>query len=1009
VVQAAALRGAGLPLEAGRLSLFGQVDLRTGPPRFDGVVGLSDGVAGGYPVSGGVALAFDGSTARVRSGVAAFGDTYGSFSGAVDAIGTPGMAYDLNASVPLGDIAAVGNALHLPVSTLAGSFSADLRVRGTGARPRIEGTVRAPEGSYNGLDFRDAHALLDVAGSTIAARDGGVTVGSTVARVDASSGGGGFSFAVHAPNANLADFDDYFDQAETLDGRGRVDVAFASDGRTMRSSGRVDLAGLRYRSFPFGTTDATWSERSGTVTAALNVRGAHGALRANGTVVPAPGNPIAAFRDALYHVHAEASEIDLGTWLPSFGRNEPVLGQVDANASIAGRWPRLGLATTATLHHGSVMGFAVHEGTLHARSDGDRIALSDSVADFGFVRFDADGSFGLNMHAPLDLSVHAQTDDIGRALATLEPRRHFDLGGAVQADARIAGSLSHPRMTLGFEATQARYASLAIPHILGSVAYDRGTLTVNDAEATFPQGHALIAGTLPLTLRPPGVRRAPFSFSLEVAGLDLAPFSPFVPGPQTRLRGTVDGRLAVEGTPDAPRILGNLALVNGSYVSGLDKQPITDANARLAFSGTSVALQALHANVGGGSLDGSGRLGLPFPNAPHSGYAVDLTARTARYDSPEYGRGTIDGTMRLVSARPLPILSGNVTLSYASIPFSTIYRLAAGSGPVAPATGPRPDVAFDLVAKAGRSVRVQSSLIDIGTEGSLALTGTLQSPRLGGTLAATPGGYFSTYNRVFRIQDASVRFDPNQPINPLIDVRAYARVTNPDPDPTRNAIGSADITVEVHGAADEIASGARPLTFTSIPSYSQEQIVGLLLDASLFGAVNYNPQQAGVTLRGAPGISNPILPPGVTAYQTGTGSLTFNQEAFSIFNNQFTQRLLAPVERYVTGKLALTDLELTIDYGGGVGFNMLKQIGHRDLYAQFGQTLTYPTRTTLGLTSRPDAVTSIGFNYFQQNGQYALTTNANGTSPFSYLERLKGIQPLAGRQGFTFSITRRYP
>ena len=96
--------------------------------------------------------------------------------------------------------------------------------------------------------------------------------------------------------------------------------------------------------------------------------------------------------------------------------------------------------------------------------------------------------------------------------------------------------------------------------------------------------------------------------------------------------------------------------------------------------------------------------------------------------------------------------------------------------------------------------------------------------------------------------------------------------------------------------------------------------------------------------------------------------INFNQEAFSILNGQLTQRFLAPVERFFTGRFGLTDLELTVDYGGGVGYNALKQIDHRDVYASFGQTLTAPNRTTVGFTSRPDAVTSIVFNYFQQNG-----------------------------------------
>lgn len=1002
-IPAAALRGTGLPIQSGQLALFGVADLRGTAPRFDGSLGLFDGLAGGYPISGGATVAFDGSTAAVRTGIAALGATYGDFSGAIDSVGTAAMAYDLNARVPFGDVGEIRRALKLPLKTLEGSFSADVRVRGYGPRPQLAGDVSAPEGSYNGLAFRDAQATLDATPTSIAAHDARVTVGSTHARLEASAGGGAFFLVAHADDANLADFDDYFDQAETLDGRGRIDFALANNGRATRTSGRIDLAGLRYRSFPFGTTDATWSERGDTVRAALNVRGAHGALRANGTMVPGSGDLIGGFRNGTYHVAANAQGIDLGTWLPSLGFRQPILGQVDARATVDGRWPRLALTSDATLLNGSVYGFAVRRGQLRAQMNDGRISLANSVADFGFARFDANGAFGLGAGAPLALSIHGSAADFGTALRAVFPKRHFDVSGALQADARIGGTFAKPRVTLGFEATQARYASLALPHILGSVGYESGTLTVNDIEGTFAKGSALLAGTLPISLRNPGVRsHAPFSFTVQLAGLDLAPFAPFVPGPRTRLTGLVDGRVGVEGTPNAPRLYGDLTLANGSYVSGLERQPIANANARVAFQGTSVALQALHANVGGGTIDGRGQFSLPFANAPSTGYTLDLVAKNARLDSPEFGRGTIDGTLRLVSARPAPILSGDLTLSHASIPFNTIYKLATGSGAKTPGPKlPLPNLAFDLTAHVGRDVRIQSSIMDIGTTGTIALTGNLASPRLDGDLTATPGSYFSTYNRAFRIQEATVRFDPTLGINPRIDLQAYAHVTNPDPDPTRNAIGSADITVEIHGTADEIASGSQALTFVSNPPYTKEQIIGLLLDASVFGAVNFNQQQLGVTLRGAPPIIDPLAPPGGTPYETGI--LSFNQEAFSILNGQVTQRLLAPVERYFIGVLGLTDLEVFVDYGGGVGINALKQIGHRDLYATVGQTFTYPTRTTIGLTARPDAVTSIVFNLYQQNGQYALLT---GSSPFN---PQRGIQPLTGRQGFTFQIIKKYP
>jgi hypothetical protein len=458
-------------------------------------------------------------------------------------------------------------------------------------------------------------------------------------------------------------------------------------------------------------------------------------------------------------------------------------------------------------------------------------------------------------------------------------------------------------------------------------------------------------------------------------------------------------------------VIGNVTLANGSYVSGLDRAAITKVDAQLAFVGTSVALQALHANVGGGTLDGSGQIDLPFPGVHTSNYAIALTAHGARVDSPQFGRGTIDGTMALRNTKTLPVLSGNLALSNASIPILSIYRnTGGGSGSAgAPGGGPPLNLAFDLNARAGKNVRIQASspYIDVGATGALDLTGTLASPKLGGVLTATPGGIFSTYNRAFRVQQAVVSFDPANGLLPYVDLRAYAHVTNPDPDPTRNAVGSADITVSVSGPADELAAGrGSGVTYSSNPPYSQEQIIGLLLDASLFGAVNFGQQQNGTTLRGAPGESNPLLPPGVTPYQAGV--INFNQEAFSILNGQFTHRIFGPIERLFTGRFGLTDFELTVDYGGGIGYNALKQIGHRDVYASFGQTLSSPVRTTLGFTARPNATESVQFNYFQQNGDPAFTNNGNGTQAVSSAQRLKGILPVSNRKGFTFSIVRKY-
>ena len=75
-----------------------------------------------------------------------------------------------------------------------------------------------------------------------------------------------------------------------------------------------------------------------------------------------------------------------------------------------------------------------------------------------------------------------------------------------------------------------------------------------------------------------------------------------------------------------------------------------------------------------------------------------------------------------------------------------------------------------------------------------------------------------------------------------------------------------------------------------------------------------------------------------------------------------TQRFLAPVERFFVGALGLDDLNLTVDFGGRLGYTMRRVISTRsNLAATFSQILSYPTRTQLGFDMRPDATTTASF------------------------------------------------
>jgi hypothetical protein len=1001
-VPAAAFAGSGLPLAAGRVSVFGLGNFDR--PAFHGSIDLDRGVALGYRLGGWVDVALDGHTLSIRDGIASLGATYGRLGGRIEGIGSPGFRYDLDAGVALGDVGDIIDDLHLPLRYADGSFAARVHIFGGSAAPAIAGTVVAPEGSYNGLHFRDAAGRLAMTpGAGIRVDDGRVTVGSTQATFRASAGAGALGLAVLSPAANLADFNDYFDESDMLAGTGTLRFSFNNNGRTTTTDGRAALAGVRIRRFPFGNVNGSWSTTGGSIAAGVDIAGPAGGVHAAGTIDPAAGGPIDALRRARIGADVSVTGADLGTLLPAAGFTYPVLGRLTAAGRIAGVFPRLAIGGHASVTGGQVGPFPVASAAATTRILGNRVSIDTANADLGFAQFTASGIVGLTPADPLSLRVHAVVPDLAAAARRVFVHQVIDAGGSLEADALITGSSAAPQLAAGFDLEKPRYGPLLVQRIIGNLESDLHSVRLDSAEFVLNHGSAVVAGSLPVSLRPAGIGPpdAPLSITADAHSVDLASLAPLLPGTGTKLAGTVDGHLALEGTVRAPRVLGTVSLSNGAYVSNLETSPIRNAGAQLVFNGTSVALQALHAQVGAGSVDAGGRLDLPFAGMADQSYAIRITAQNAQVNLPAFGGGTIDGTARLTSGVPLPILGGNLTVTNGVIPFATLFR-AAGTAPEAAAASGAPifDLAFDLQTDV-KNIRIKSPIIDVGAGGNIVLTGTLRAPRAAGEFTATRGGVFSTYQRLFRIQDATVTFDPSQGIVPNLDLHATAHVENPDPDPARNAIGSADIAVAVTGPAD-----AYTINYSSQPPYSQAQIVALLVDLPVLGSLNFGRGPLPGTLRGAPGESDALLPPGVTPYATGVTPI--QQEAFSLFNTQLTQRLLSPIENAFGGALGLTDLAFTLDYGGRVGYTARQQLSRkRAVYATVGQVLSYPTRTQLGFASRPDPATTISFTYFQQNGTPYYSNSIFGNT--STVEIVNGIQPLSDRQGFNFTITRTYP
>jgi hypothetical protein len=603
------------------------------------------------------------------------------------------------------------------------------------------------------------------------------------------------------------------------------------------------------------------------------------------------------------------------------------------------------------------------------------------------------------------LQVHAATDDLPRLVYQLA-RVKVPVSGAFESTLAIGGTLAAPTFVAGIDATDVRAYGIGIASMFGEVRMHGKSLVLSNAGATFATGEATLAGSLPLELSPLriGPANQPINFDVDVIGLNPAIFDAVL-GNNTKLAGTIDGHLGLSGTMREPVIVGHASLEKGSYVSDVERTPISAASARLTFNRTSASIDRIAANLGSGVVQGSGRVEFPAGFAAGSGYSfvAKVVAKGAQLDLPAYGNGTLEADLALTKTpASQALLSGKLTLSNATLPFSAF--LQAAQRPAGAAPLPLPPVAFDLKAAAGKNVRVRGSGygagLDIGVTGGVHLEGTLAAPALDGTIAST-SGTLTYFDRAFRVGEGSVSFDPGDGVVPTIHAVATTSVVNPDPDRARNPYGSADITINVDGQIEGLKIGFT----TNPPGYTRDQIISMIAPFGGFiNGIAFDSQSpyavqspAGFTPLGT---LSP-LPPG--AYQTHNGAITVGQEAFSILNAQFTAGLLAPLETALGQGLGLSSVNLTLGYYGNVGVSATRVLG-KTVSAIYATTFGLPQVQSFGIKFDPSAYTSATLSFFYQTGPTKLF--GQPVSVVGSSNQLLAGQPLLGNSGFSFNLQR---
>ncbi len=971
-----ALHGAGVPLTAGRADFAATVRGPITAPDVNGTLLLNRGMYDKFPIDAQGAIAYSGDTLTLRDGMVGLGPALIAIDGNVSGVrlgtGTMLPQYDLNATLRAADahqLIAIAQP-KLSKQDIEGSIDANVHVGGSGKAIAVNGDLSVPEGSVHGLAFRDMRANLRGTPQDMTIGNGHVAIGSTSVAFDAAAARGAMSAAMTAPRANLADFNDYFDTGDTLAGTGRVALDAREIGGTIATNGNVALQGVRFRRFDLGNAAANWQTQGQTIALNAAVGGDSGRATLAGIVTVPPFNSVADLAThADANLNADVSNLDLATWLPMMGYSAPVTGKLNAHAAVRGRFPDETIAANAAIERGTVGRIQLQRAQLALSASRGHGSITQAIVQIPYLTANGSGTFGLHANDPLDLSMRATSPDVG-ALMRSASGKAPPVTGALDTTLRVQGTRTDPQLTDTLALTRLRYKDLTIPAASAVVAVNQSRVQIRNGLVQFARGRITASGWVPIAMKPHvqlDPANKPVRLAIAADNVDFSNFESALPK-GTRLAGTLTGAMTIDGTLDDPLLAGQIALHNGYFVGPIDQNPISKMNGAVIFSGRTVALQAVHADVGGGTMDLLGSAHLPnVRDIRAATFNARVVAKGAQFNSPQYFRGKIDAdvTASRTTPRAAPAIAGTVDLPSARIPLTAFWNPKAPQGP----KKTLPDVALNLTAHVGNDVRVQSSNVDVGAQGAVTVGGTLQDPTLRGAFQAT-GGTVSFF-RTFGIQSARVRFDPANGIMPFVNATATTTLTTPQ---------TTFVSINVSGLAPDNLH----IAFDSDPPYNEQQIMGLLA--------------------GIGGPSGPAL--------AGAGDFSANSAVANLasgeVNTFFTREMLEPLSAQLGTALGLQNLQLTDDFASGFGVSAAKAFG-KHMTVVYDETMAQPKRQSLSIEAHHGESTAFNLMFYDVQSPSLLSfAQSNNLLGFDNGGGSTLMQPALGSSGTSFMYEHKF-
>ncbi len=280
--------------------------------------------------------------------------------------------------------------------------------------------------------------------------------------------------------------------------------------------------------------------------------------------------------------------------------------------------------------------------------------------------------------------------------------------------------------------------------------------------------------------------------------------------------GPITFSLKMNGPQSKPEVMGTASIDDGfTKIKGL-VHPFEKVNADMIFSHSKVIINSIKGVIAGGTVTGQGVV--EIKGVRQLPTDVKLHFENVNLNVPDHMKTSGRGDLAFSGAWFPFMISGNyiVAEGFVDKEFGddgqgiTSVRQSKFLPKVLQESGFEP-VLLDLHVNLEKGVKIKNSQVEGDVKGQMDVKGPPSAPHLFGTLVLSPASKLFLRDKIFDVQNATVKFTDPKENNPEIFITATTRVNN------------YDINLVIQGTAKD----PKP-RMTSQPPLSDQDIISLL-------------------------------------------------------------------------------------------------------------------------------------------------------------------------------------